>query len=119
MNGLPYNSEIRSLLEDLASLDPEVGPEELCCLWFDSLYRPGEKHPELYNPGVWELGLREWRACFTDDELTVLSEFHSVFEAEVDALPTDWPDWAQDPGWQRVSDAARAALAKLRCPGAG
>jgi hypothetical protein len=85
-------------------------------MWFDDLYRPGEKHQELqelYNPRAWERGLREWRACFTDDELNVLAEFHSAFDAENDALPMDWPNWDQDPGWQRVRDAARAALAKL------
>lgn len=108
-----YKAWIKSLLASLASLDREVGPVELCCMWFDDLYRPAEKHPEMYNPGVWERGLKEWKAGFTQDELDILSEFHKVFEAESDSLPMKWPDWDKDPKWLAVRDAARLALSKL------
>jgi hypothetical protein len=37
-----------------------------------------------------------------------------VFEAEVDALPANWPNWTQDLGWLKVSAAAQAALEKLQ-----
>ena len=113
MTDLVYNSSIRSVLAELASLDPEVGPDELICLWFDDLYFPGGTWPEMYNPGVWERGLREWKACFTDHEFKVLAEFHEVFKAEVDTISTKWSEWEQDPKWQKVRDAARLALAKL------
>ena len=113
MSELCYNTSIKSLLASVASLDHQVGPVELCCMWFDDIYRPADKNQEQYAPGVWERGLREWRACFTDAELTVLAEFHAVFDAESDGLSMEWPDWDKDPAWRRVRDAARAALAKL------
>ena len=93
-----YRLSIMSLLRSLAELDPEVGPVELCCMWFDDLYFPGEMHPERYNHGVLDRGLQEWQTGFTADEQEAMADFHNVFEAECDALPTDWPDWDKDPG---------------------
>ena len=108
-----YKTSIKTLLASLASLDREEGPVELRCLWFDDLYFPADKRPERYKPDVWDRGLRQWMACFTDDELAVLGEFHNVFEAKSSTLPMDWPDWDKDPKWVAVRDAARVALSKL------
>jgi hypothetical protein len=109
---LSYKTSLESLLASLASLNREVGPTELVCQWFDDFYRPAEKHSEIYDPGVWDRGLQEWKACFTEEELHVLAEFHRLFEAEIDALP-DGPDWDKDPKWLAVRDAARLALSQL------
>ncbi len=108
-----FNTWIRSHLESLAQLDPYVGPVELCCMWFDDLYTPGYRHPEIFHPGVWDRALRDWEAGFTEHELKVLAEFHKVFDAESEALPIDWPDWDKDAGWLRVREAARHALSEL------
>jgi len=52
--GSPYERvALQRLNQDLASLTPEVGPVELCSMWFDDLYRPGEQRPELSNPEGW------------------------------------------------------------------
>ncbi len=82
-------------------------------MWFDDLYYPGSAHPEQFNPGVWDRGLRDWQTEFTVEELNVLAEFHQVLDSEFEALPAGWPDWDNDPGWHRVRDAARGALKQL------
>jgi len=94
MPELAYNRLIRELLGWLAVLYPQVGPVELCCMWFDDLYFPGQS---------------EWRSCFGEDELQALAAFHAAFASEVDTLPVKGR-WQQYLGWRRVSEAARAAL---------
>jgi hypothetical protein len=106
---LHYNRTIRLLLKDLAELKSESDPVELCCLWFDDFYFPGQLRPPGYPVSVWERGQRGWKDCFSVHELQVLAEFHAVFFAEADKLPTT-AKWQQDPGWQRVSQAANIAL---------
>ena len=78
MPGRSYNTSIRSLLASLASLDRDEGPVELRCMWFDDLYLPAGNNPEIFKPGVWDRGLQEWKAAFTEDELDILAEFHRV-----------------------------------------
>ncbi len=98
-----YHSTIFSLLEDIASLNPNEGPVELICLWFDDFYLPDHEDPE------------RWRSCFTEHELNTLAEFHSVFDREEKrGLNNEFPGWAADPGWLKVRDAARVALARMR-----
>ena len=113
MSDLVYNLAIKDLLADLATLNPDVGPDELISLWFDELYFPGQMRPENYPLESWEKGEREWRECFTDHEMQILAEFHKVFESEVDFLTKEWPEWQQNAQWLRVSAAARAALGRL------
>ena len=48
----------------LSRLEPRLGPVELCCMWFDDLYRPGDSGKELFDPKVWERGLKEWEILF-------------------------------------------------------
>ncbi len=113
MPELFYNGSIRRLLADLAALNPQLGPVELICGWFDDLYFPCQTPPENYSKDSWERGQREWRSCFAEAELSALSRFHERFNVEVDSLPTDWPGWECHPGWLRVSEAAREAMAAL------
>jgi hypothetical protein len=118
MSAPAYNRSIRGLLADLSTLNPNIGPEELICMWFDDLYIPSQERPVSYSPEVWERGLREWRGCFSDDELRILDRFHQAYASLVDELPTRWPEWEQDARWQSVKEAAAAALHQLE-PGAG
>lgn len=100
------------MLEGIADLH-DVGPVELRQMWVDD-YSPGSKHKYIFHPGVWERHIAEWLSWFTDDELHALAEFDAVFEAERPALSFDWPEWRQNPGWLRVSVAARLTLARMR-----
>jgi hypothetical protein len=109
LKDLAYNQSIRDLLRDLAVLSPQLGPNELCSMWFDDLYFPGQSLPAKYPCETWERGQLEWKACFNSQELEVLAKFHEVFDSKVDALPVTG-QWQQDLGWQGVSKAARAAL---------
>ena len=94
----------RWIVADLAELNPEEGPTELYCLWFDDFYWP-ERDDHRFDD--------EWARRWSASEFAALAGLNEVFAKEVDALPTDWPDWGSDPGWLRVRDAARAAVAKL------
>jgi hypothetical protein len=112
MSDLAYNKLIRALLADLAALNSQTGPTELCCMWFDDLYFPGQSLPAEYPRDIWERGQREWKDCFSTHELGVLAKFHEVFASQLDMLPTT-SQWRQDAGWLSVSRAAGAALAEL------
>jgi hypothetical protein len=102
---LPYNAEVRSLLDDLIELNPRLGPHELIALWFDALYFPCQHY-------VGPEGQREWRACFSESELNALAKFHEVFDSVADELPKT-ADWAQSPLWRNVSAAALSALQEM------
>lgn len=108
-----YRHSIRLLLANLAKLNATCGPDELCCLWFDDFYFPGQVRPRGYDPDIWERSQREWKQCFTVQELEILREFNAAFSAEVNHLPTAGR-WQEDPSWQRVSEAAKAGLQQLR-----
>jgi hypothetical protein len=68
--------------------------------------------PDGYNSDVWEPGQQAWKRCVTIQELETLKSFNSAYGAEVSDLPTT-EGWQGDPGWQRVSQAAEAALQRL------
>jgi hypothetical protein len=114
MGTLAYNESARTILASLATLDESLGPTELISMWFEDLYFPGQECPIDYASDIWERGQTEWRGCFTTGELAIIECFHSIFSAEVDTLSTDWSTWRSDQGWNRVSEAARAALNDLR-----
>jgi len=107
-----YNKTIRELLGWIATLD-DVGPIELCCMWLNDFYFPGQKMPPQYPPESWARGQAQWNACFTQSELCILAEFHNIFSSKVDALPVD-ANWRQDTGWQAVNRAAGAAQSGWR-----
>ena len=106
MSELPYNREIRDLLDDLAELNPVVGPSELVALWFDALYFPAQAY-------VSADGQNEWRSCFTAVELSALAKFHEVFDAAADDLQIEEKDWRESSGWKVVSSAASKALREI------
>ena len=112
MHELAFNKAIRDTLAALAELNPEVGPIDLCSAWFDDFYFPGHSIPEGHPPDAWDKGQRDWKECFNDGELRILTEFHNVFASEVDGLPTAGP-WQEDAHWQTVRDAARAPVDQL------
>ena len=103
MNQLPYNREVRDLLDDLAELNTVVGPSELVALWFDTLYFPAQAYVSAKDQD-------EWRSCFTAVELDALAKFHEVFEAAVNDLQIEEKDWRESSGWKLVSVAALEAL---------
>ncbi len=75
-------------------------PAELVCLWFDDQYAPAS---------------RAFRESFTDSELQLLAEFHSVYEARVKSLPTAGGLAAlqQSSEWNEIVDRAAQALGRL------
>jgi hypothetical protein len=101
------------LVQAIAGLDLQLGPIEMGCMWFDDLYAPGRRYETGRVAEAERRHLDAWRCQFTPDELAALAAFHSVFAAEVDALPCDRPDWHIDPGWLRVCCAAEEALRRL------
>ena len=110
---LGYRKSIFELLNGLAELDNQYGPIELVCCWFDDFYVPAG-NPAGYNRGVFERGLMEWKACFSDLELEVLAVFHKVFDKEHQNLSMEQPiKWRLDKNWQKVSKAAKEALSKM------
>ncbi|TVQ84159.1 MAG: hypothetical protein EA357_03610 [Micavibrio sp.] len=110
---LYYNESIRGLLESIAHLDEMLGPDEMVCLWYDDFYFPCQNDKHLYNEGVWERGQKEWRECFTQDELNALAKFHEVFEQLVDSLSSDPCTFANDPNWKKLQAAAGRALQEM------
>jgi hypothetical protein len=112
MDVLHYNRSIKILLTDLAELNSESGPTELCSFWFDDLYFPGQSRPLDYPVAAWERGQREWKNGFSVHELEILAVFHATFTAELNKLPAT-AKWKEDPAWQRISLAARIALQGL------
>lgn len=113
MNELHYNRSVKLLLNDLAELNPQLGPTELACLWFDDLYFPGQTPPAGYPVETWIRGQQEWKACFNDDELKILAEFHEMFASEIETI-SETDQWQLDPKWQRVSRSARRALSQIQ-----
>lgn len=100
---LPYHDELRSLLEDLAELEPRVGPDELRALWFDTLYWLGQSYVRPDH-------LSHWSACFNERELKAMAEFHIMFDELHDQLPGWGTDWRSSPQWRQVAAAAKLAL---------
>jgi hypothetical protein len=98
-----------------ALVDPEkraqLGPTEAFCEWFDDFYAPAD-NPALYNPGVYERGLREWQSCFSTAELAAMAEFHAFFESIEEGFSVDRPytEIEADPRWKGLIAAASKAL---------
>ncbi|MBV2135337.1 MAG: hypothetical protein KUF79_00855 [Candidatus Thiodiazotropha sp. (ex Ctena orbiculata)] len=109
---LSYNESIRSHLESIAKLDEMLGPGELLSGWYDDLYFPCQNDKELYNQGVWEQGQKEWRECFTQNELEALARFHQILDQVVDSL-SEQSSELDDPIWKRVQVAAERALHEM------
>ena len=106
MSNLPYNREIRDLLDDLAELNPLVDPDELIAVWFDTLYFPAQTY-------ISAKGQEEWRSCVTEVELVALAKFNEAFDRVVDSLWNAGKDWRESSGWKKVSVAAATALREI------
>lgn len=102
---LPYHTEVLGLLEDLASLNRHIGPDELIALWFDALYFPAQSYVNAE-------GQAEWASCFSLPELAALAKFNVAFDGLADELPRG-SGWEQNGGWLSVSAAAAAALKEI------
>lgn len=113
MEKLRYHESIRKLLYDIANLNPEEGPDELICLWFDDLYHPVAFPPEKYSPEVNKKYNGQWESCFNKEELEAMANFNEIYRPEIKLLSTDI-NWRDDPRWLNVSEAAAIALTKFR-----
>lgn len=91
-------------------------PAELFCMWFDDLYTPGEDNPSLYNPGVYEEGVREFESCFSSVELVAHSEFHAFFKSVAHTIPEglQLEDLHTNNLWCEVMGAAKKALLHIK-----
>lgn len=110
---LPYREAAVAYFSAL--IDPvkreQLGPVEAFCVWFDDFYAPADDQ-SLYNPGVYEKGLREWRSCFSAAELAAMAEFHAFVESIEEGFSVDRPytEIESDPRWTRLIAAASEAL---------
>ncbi len=113
MKKLYYKESIRELLEIISdtSKRSNIGAVEIICGWFDDLYFPADD-PSIYNPGVYEKGLKEFESCFLKNELLALQSFHDYFSSIVDALDIDnGIDTIQDdPNWVKLGYEALKVL---------
>ncbi len=117
VNKLVYNKSIRAHLVDLAGLSPTIGPVELAAAGLMICISPAKRVPSSILLRRGSADSESGKACFNDHELQTLAKFHEVFASEIDTLPNTG-EWKQDPGWQRVGKAARAALDQLETPSA-
>lgn len=113
MAELHYRESILSYFESMAVPEnqEQVGPTEAFCLWFDDLYVPCDD-PSIYNPDVYEKGLKEFESCFSKEELEAMARYHRYFASISNEFNIDreWSEIQRDPQWQRLTDEARNAL---------
>src|SRR5271170_4468169 len=90
MKTLHYRESIREYLTLVADpkLQDKEGPTEIICLWFDDLYFPNF-NPKIYNPSVFEKGLKDFESCFSKNELEAMRMFHNYFNSVADKIDTD------------------------------
>jgi len=120
-----YRKQIIDYLELVASkkaqLEYQISvpvadvPAELFCMWFDDLYTPADD-PSIYNPGVFEEGVREFESCFSTEEIEALKKFHEHFESVADAIPPNLrlEELQTNRLWREVMVAAVKALEVFR-----
>ncbi len=99
---LPYHKEVLGLVEDIATLNRHIGPDELIALWFDTLYFPAQSYVDAK-------GQAEWASCFSFSELAALAKFNALFNHVVDELPKG-AIWWESENWLRLSAAAEIAI---------
>ena len=107
----------RIFLESMAAPEKQeqLGPTEAFCLWFDDLYVLCHD-PSIYNPGVYEKGLKEFESCFSNEELEAMARYHKYFGSIADDFNIDreWNEIQRDPLWQRLTNEAKDALNVFR-----
>ncbi len=116
MKKLWYKEGIRELLEEIS--DPvkrsNVGAIEIICGWFDDLYLPADD-PSIYNPGVFDKGVKEFESCFSKKELLVLQTFHDYFSSVVEDLKVEDSIHTiqDDPTWVKLGNMAVKVLSEF------
>ena len=97
-------------LEDLGSLEEQIRyqetvpiaqvPAELINQWFDDWYHPDST---------------QFRECFSNQELALLAEFSSFFEARLESLPdtNDIRELHQCPKWLEIAAKAKQVHDRL------
>jgi hypothetical protein len=114
-----YRDSIREYLTLVADpkLQDKEGPTEIICLWFDDLYAPAD-NPKIYNPGVFEKGLKDFESCFSQKELEAMRTFHNYFNSVVGKIDTNksFEEIQKDSNWIKLSEEAKKALAAFSAP---
>lgn len=120
MKSAAHNENLRQTIRDYLtmvsdhSLQMKEGPEEIFCMWFDDLYFPAFD-PGSYDAGVFEQGLRFFKSCFSEEELSALRNFHEYFRSihEID-IERDFNELQKDPAWIELGAEAQRALAAFK-----
>ena len=112
-NKFSYNEAIKDLLSRISTLDEMLGPTEMICGWFNDLYFPCHDSSG-FNEGVWEKGQRDWRSCFSDNELALLAHYHDEFEKVVNKLSDDPISFVDDSNWIELSRMAGETLMGMK-----
>lgn len=87
-----------------------IGPIEAFNEWFDDLYVPCHD-PNIYNPGVFEKGLADFKSCFTTIELKAMARYHDYLNSISDNFNVDRPckEIVDDPRWIKLTLEAKTA----------
>ncbi len=113
MAKLHYRESILDYFESMSvpEKQEQVGPTEAFCLWFDDLYVPCDD-PSIYNPGIYEMSLKEFESCFSNEELKAMAQYHRYFASIADDFNIErkWSEIQSDPQWQRLTNEAKNAL---------
>lgn len=92
-------------------LGPELLAAELCRLWFDDVYVPGERYLHGLKGDRNAEAARRFDACFTVEELITLERFHGCLELRLDLAANRLHGRAffpQNDSWRSLRrDAAR------------
>jgi hypothetical protein len=114
MGKLYFRESIQKYLELVADSKQQwqEGLTEIICLWFDDLYAPAD-NPKIYNPGVFEKGLKDFESCFSQKELEAMRVFRNYFDSVADKIDTDksFEEIQKDPNWIGLALEAKKALA--------
>jgi hypothetical protein len=113
MKTLHFRESIKAYLELVADNKRqwEEGRVEIFCMWFDDLYFPAFNR-NVFNPGVFEKGLKDFDSCFSAKELEAMRVFHEYFDS-IHKIEIERPfeEVQKDPDWIRLGEEAEKALA--------
>ena len=90
-----HRQQVISALKNIALLNANVGPTELCCSWFDDCYFPDSP---------------SWKVCFSQSELEAMHQFNEQFSLLAGSIELEGQNWQKSNKWEAASMAANLAL---------